>query len=110
MSIEPNPPQRPRLWDAWSHSQLAVFGLLLFGAEMFWWMVVYRLLGEQRDGNFQHRIRAGGLGGLGRTAARLNDHAEDLAPLMFSATGSSPADIGRVVMLYYLSALLSPRR
>jgi MFS family permease len=40
---------------------------------------VFRLLGEQREGNFQHRIRPGGLSGLGRTAARLNDHAEDLA-------------------------------
>jgi len=40
---------------------------------------VFRLLGEQRAGDFRHRIRPGGLGGLGRTAARLNDHAEDLA-------------------------------
>ncbi|MGR3715379.1 MAG: MFS transporter [Thermohalobaculum sp.] len=40
---------------------------------------VFRLLGEQRAGDFHHRIRPGGLGGLGRTAARLNDHAEDLA-------------------------------
>ncbi len=40
---------------------------------------VFRLLGEQRAGDFRHRIRPGGLGGLGRTAARLNDHAEALA-------------------------------
>jgi len=40
---------------------------------------VFRLLAEQRAGDFRHRIRPGGLGGLGRTAARLNDHAEDLA-------------------------------
>jgi MFS family permease len=40
---------------------------------------VFRLLGEQRAGDFRHRIRSGGLGGLARTAARLNDHAEDLA-------------------------------
>lgn len=40
---------------------------------------VLRLLSEQRDGNFLHRIRAGGLGGLARAAERLNDHAEDLA-------------------------------
>ena len=40
---------------------------------------VLRLLGQQRDGNFLHCIRPGGLGGLGRSAARLNDHAEDLA-------------------------------
>jgi hypothetical protein len=40
---------------------------------------LFLLLGEQREGNFLHRIRPGGLSGLGRTAARLNDHAEDLA-------------------------------
>lgn len=40
---------------------------------------VLRLLEDQRNGNFLHRIRPGGLSGLGRTAARLNDHAEDLA-------------------------------
>ena len=40
---------------------------------------VFRLLEEQRAGDFRHRIRPGGLAGLGRTAARLNDHAEDLA-------------------------------
>jgi predicted MFS family arabinose efflux permease len=40
---------------------------------------VLRLLGEQSGGNFLHLIRPGGLGGLGRAAARLNDHAEDLA-------------------------------
>lgn len=40
---------------------------------------VMRLLDEQRAGVFLHRIRPGGLGGLGRTAARLNDHAADLA-------------------------------
>ena len=40
---------------------------------------VLRLLGEQREGVFLHRIPPGGLGALGRTAVRLNDHAEDLA-------------------------------
>lgn len=40
---------------------------------------IFRLLAEQRDGSFLHRIRPGGLGGLARAAARLNDHAEDLA-------------------------------
>lgn len=40
---------------------------------------VFHLLGEQQAGDFRHVIRQGGLGGLGRTAARLNDHAEDLA-------------------------------
>lgn len=40
---------------------------------------VLRLLNEQRQGNFVHSIRSGGLSGLGRAAARLNDHAWDLA-------------------------------
>lgn len=40
---------------------------------------VSRLLAEQRDGDFRHCIRPGGLSGLGRAAVRLNDHAEDLA-------------------------------
>jgi MFS family permease len=40
---------------------------------------VLRLLEEQRHGVFLHRIRAGGVGALGRVATRLNDHAEDLA-------------------------------
>lgn len=39
---------------------------------------VQRLLAEQRQGRFLHRIRAGGLGALGRLAMRLNDRAEDL--------------------------------
>jgi MFS family permease len=40
---------------------------------------VFHLLNEQHQGNFLHRIRPAGLGGLGRVAVRLNDHAEDLA-------------------------------
>lgn len=40
------------------------------------------LLDKQCSGNFMHRIRAGGLGGLARAAERLNDHAEDLAGRM----------------------------
>jgi membrane protease YdiL (CAAX protease family) len=40
---DPHPPRRPRLWDAWTHGQLVIFALLLLGAEMFWWMVIYRL-------------------------------------------------------------------
>jgi len=40
---------------------------------------VLRLLREQCEGNFLHHIRPGGLSGLTRAAARLNDHAEDLA-------------------------------
>jgi MFS family permease len=37
------------------------------------------LLRMQGAGDFTQRIRSGGLGGLRRAAARLNDHAEDLA-------------------------------
>ena len=40
---------------------------------------VFRLLHDQAAGDFRHCIRPGGLSGLGRAAARLNDHAEDLA-------------------------------
>jgi predicted MFS family arabinose efflux permease len=40
---------------------------------------VFLLLGEQSQGCFLHTIRPGGLGPLTRVAARLNDHAEDLA-------------------------------
>lgn len=40
---------------------------------------VFRLLGEQREGDFRHCARAGGLSGLGRAVVRLNDHAVDLA-------------------------------
>ncbi len=43
MSLEPSPPQRPRLWEAWTQFQLLVFALLLLGAELFWWTVVFRL-------------------------------------------------------------------
>lgn len=40
---------------------------------------VLHLLDAQRAGDFRQVIRSGGLGGLSRAAARLNDHAEDLA-------------------------------
>jgi predicted MFS family arabinose efflux permease len=40
---------------------------------------VFLLLGEQRQGRFLHTISPGGMGALARVAARLNDHAEDLA-------------------------------
>jgi len=46
VSFDPDPPRRPRLWEAWTHAQLVVFGLLLLGAEMFWWMIVYDLTGN----------------------------------------------------------------
>lgn len=40
---------------------------------------VLRLLDARREGDFTQVIRPGGLGGLSRTAARLNDQAQDLA-------------------------------
>ncbi len=40
---------------------------------------ILRLLSEQSGGNFLHRIRPAGLGGLARASERLNDHAVDLA-------------------------------
>jgi len=39
---------------------------------------VIRLLDDQQAGDFSRCIRQGGLSGLGRVSARLNDHAEDL--------------------------------
>ena len=62
---------------------------------------VFHLLAEQRAGDFRHRIRPGGLRGLGRTAARLNDHAEDLAErlaaLPDAVKGAIDARIGAVI-------------
>ena len=49
---------------------------------------VFRLLDEQRNGNFLHIVRTGGLGGLARTAARLNDRAVDLAARVATLPGS----------------------
>ena len=43
MSLPSDPPRPPRLWEAWSAGQLTAFALLLLGAEMFWWAVVYQL-------------------------------------------------------------------
>lgn len=40
---------------------------------------INRLLAQQAEGDFRHRIRPGGIGSLGRVAERLNDHAQDLA-------------------------------
>lgn len=40
---------------------------------------ILHLLNQQREGNFVHQVRPGGLSGLGRVAARLNDHAADLS-------------------------------
>jgi predicted MFS family arabinose efflux permease len=55
---------------------------------------VFHLLAEQREGDFRHRIRPGGLGGLGRTAARLNDHAEDLATRLATIPAALRVTIG----------------
>lgn len=41
--------------------------------------LTYRLLGQQSEGNFLHRVGRGGVGSLGRAVERLNDHAADLA-------------------------------
>lgn len=40
---------------------------------------IQSLLEQQKTGNFLYRIREGGLGGIARVSARLNDRAEDLA-------------------------------
>jgi predicted MFS family arabinose efflux permease len=58
---------------------------------------VSHLLGEQREGNFLHRIRPGGLGGLGRAAARLNDHAEDLAERLTALPAGERSRIGAAI-------------
>jgi len=40
---------------------------------------IERLLAQQAEGDFRHRIRGGGIGSLGRVVERLNDRAADLA-------------------------------
>lgn len=65
---------------------------VLIAVELSLWVVVssvgkpldrmLRLLGEQKDGIFLHQIRQGGIGGLSRMAARLNDHVADLTDRM----------------------------
>lgn len=65
---------------------------VLIAVELSLWVVVssvgkpvdrmLRLLGEQKDGIFLHRIRQGGVGGLSRMSERLNDHAVDLTERM----------------------------
>ncbi|WP_436637812.1 MFS transporter [Microbaculum sp. FT89] len=60
---------------------------------------VFRLLVEQSRSDFRHSVRAGGLGALGRAAARLNDHATDLAqrqaslPLALRTTAMAGAGV-----------------
>lgn len=43
MSLLTPPPRRPTLWEAWSPWQLALYALLLLGANMFWQVVVFSL-------------------------------------------------------------------
>ncbi|MCP4385181.1 MAG: MFS transporter, partial [Hyphomicrobiales bacterium] len=66
---------------------------------------IVRLLREQRDGNFLHRIRPGGLGGLGRVAARFNDHAEDLAERLAALPVAARARIATT-----MNASIAPAR
>jgi membrane protease YdiL (CAAX protease family) len=40
------PPRRPGLWEAWSAGQLLVFALLLFGAHMFWQLLLFTVTGD----------------------------------------------------------------
>lgn len=46
MSLEPSPPRRPTLWEAWRPWQLALYALLLLGANIFWQAVVYEMSGS----------------------------------------------------------------
>jgi predicted MFS family arabinose efflux permease len=55
---------------------------------------VSHMLDEQRAGRFLHRIRPSGLGGLGRAAARLNDHAEDLAERLIALPAAVRSRVG----------------
>jgi membrane protease YdiL (CAAX protease family) len=43
---DPEPPRRPRLWEAWSGGQLLTFALLLLGAHLFWQVLVFELTGD----------------------------------------------------------------
>jgi hypothetical protein len=52
---------------------------------------VLRLLHEQGERNFLHRIRPKGLSGLGRISVRLNDQAEDLAERLASLPATARA-------------------
>jgi len=76
---------------------------------------VFHLLGEQSGGDFRHHIRSGGLSGLGRTAARLNDHAEDLAaraaaiPEAPCSTIAARIPVGQPIRLRRPADLLSGR-
>lgn len=66
---------------------------------------IFRLLAEQSDGTFLHRMRPGGIGALARAAARLNDHAEDLAERL----GALPAEL-RARAIGMMQATVAERR
>ncbi len=59
---------------------------------------VLLLLREQQEGKFENRIQPRGLGGVGRAAARLSDHAQDLyerlSALPVYLRSRLPAEIG----------------
>jgi len=46
VSLAPPPPRRPGLWESWTPTQLAVFAVLLLGADPFWRFMVYRLTAD----------------------------------------------------------------
>jgi MFS family permease len=56
---------------------------------------VLHLLDAQREGDFTQVIRPGGLGGLSRTAARLNDQAKDLAARWAALPSTARAKLKR---------------
>lgn len=58
---------------------------------------VLLLLNAQCKGDFSRVIQPGGLGGLSRTAARLNDYAEDLAERWASLTSPAREAIRRTL-------------
>ena len=70
---------------------------------------VFRLLEEQGAGDFRHQIRPGGLGGLGRTAARLNDHAKDLASRLAAFPAVSRDTIGERINAIIPTKILADR-
>jgi len=43
---DPQPPRRPRLWEAWTGGQLLSFALLLLGAHLFWQVLFFELTGN----------------------------------------------------------------
>ncbi len=46
MYRDPEPPRRPRLWEAWTGGQLLSFALLLLGAHLFWQVLFFEITGN----------------------------------------------------------------